>query len=245
MKLAHTISGGGPYIKRYFVGAHLTVAGIPVLQAAAGDYGVVTATTTSTANAVGVTLDTSGSGTLTTQGVTTHMREGLTGVVSVIINPDAVYKIRLSGSATSGTNLTQTTNSSADTAGLTVTITTGDPAPNSPTMDEGTVACIQGANVGIARKIDAVAATTAAAEIPFPQDLASGDIFLIVPATLFPDALNTVQLTSDVSEADASAAWSADADIRTLGLEFDFSSAADARAKTYLYGVLGDHILTN
>lgn len=245
MKLAYTMSGGGPLIKQYFVGAHVTTAGIPMLQAAAGDYGLIAASVSGAANFVGVSLDTSGSGTLTTKGNTTSMSEGLTGVISVILNPSAVYKIRLAGSATTGAALVQTTNITADTNALTTTITSGDPVPNSPEMDEGTIVCIAGANVGLKRKIDSTTATTAVVEMPFPYTIAVGDIFIVTPATMFPDVKATVQLTTLLDEADASAAWSGDADIRTIGLDFDNSSTTDAKNNSWLYGVFGDSIFTN
>jgi len=113
------------------------VAGIPVLQVADGTAGLATGTVTSAANAVGTTLDTS-TAYSTTQADILANGEGL---VTVIVNPDAVYRLHASNGATAGTALVATTNITASAGGTVITKTgaagLGDPDVNSPPWTRG------------------------------------------------------------------------------------------------------------
>ena len=174
-KLAYNMGPSNPVKKTFKIGtASLTTAGIPILvsQTAAG--GVVAATTTGGVDCLGVTLDTA-------VYTTTQSATMVEGVVSVIINPDAVYQMLMSGSASAGAALNLTTNSAASAAGTLITITTGDVAPNSPTMLDGVAYGISGNNAGVSRKITGVAATTATLVVPFPFTIAVGDTFILSP----------------------------------------------------------------
>ena len=102
MNYGMLLSGAAPVIKRYKIGASVGVAGIPLLDISTGTGGVRVATTTSLANCIGLGLDTA---TYSTVQAATE------GVVSVVINPDAIIRARLSGAATDGTQLVTTTNS--------------------------------------------------------------------------------------------------------------------------------------
>lgn len=233
MKFAYTFAGGAPHIRKLKIGgASFATAGIPALIGADGTAGLALPTSASVADAVGVTLDT---GTYsTTQG-------DAEGVVSVIVNPDAVWRTLMSGAGAPGTQLNLKTNSAAETAGTVITITTGDGAPNSPSMDEGTAFCVSGANVGQTRKITSVAATTATVLVPFTNDIANGDTFILVPYTAFDVAANNVELTTDLAQANATIAVGTGAALRTVALEFD--THGTPRTNSFVLLRLDDHVL--
>lgn len=208
-----------------------TAVGAPVIDNAAGGAGVGQASTTSWANAVGLTLD---AGTYsTTQG-------DAEGAARVIISPMAVYKWRIAGSATASAQAQIVTNSSASTTGATITITSGDQDPSSPTMDEGTAYCISGANAGQSRKITSVTSTTAVVTVPFTNDLAVGDVFMLVPWTPFDVAGNNLQFTSDLLEANQTIAVGTGAAVRIVALSINPHAA---RTDSYVLGTADDHVL--
>jgi len=174
-KQAYNLSSTSDKIKKFKIGtASLATAGVPILvsQTAAG--GVVACTTTAAADVLGCSLDTA----IYTTTQSTTMVEG---VISVLVNPDAAYSWLMTGAAAEGTALVTTTNSSANTAGTAITITTGDPAPNSPTMLDGVAYCISGNNVGLSRKVTTVTGTVATLVVPFPFTIAAGDVFILSP----------------------------------------------------------------
>lgn len=180
-KLAYTFSACSPLIKKYKVGTGFSAtsqAGIMAIVASTGVGGVLPCTTTGGVDVLGHTLD---SGQASAVYTTTQSTTMVEGIVSIVTNPDAVFNYCISGGATSSTALLTTTNSTASSAGTLITITTGDPAPNSGTMLDGYAYCITGNNVGLSRKITTVAATTATLLVPFPFTIAVGDKFILLP----------------------------------------------------------------
>lgn len=179
MQHAYNFSGGSNVVKKYKVAASHAV-GIILIRTAADAGGLSTSTTTSTANAVGLTLDqgmAAAAGGTVAYSTTQGNQEAIYGV---IINPDAVLRAQMVNGAT-GTTATVRTVTSASTPGT--TITTGDDW-SSPTQDEGTVWCVSGANVGQSRKITSVGTTASTVTVPFLYTIAVGDTFLYHP--LFP-----------------------------------------------------------
>ena len=151
MEVSGLMSGGYPLIKKYQINATVANAGVPLLVGAAGEAGLDLPTTTGAQDMVGLNLDTATYS--TTQGSGASSAERL---VSVIINPDAILRSRMSGGAAEGTALSLydvTTASAGGTA-----ITTGDEW-SSPTFDEGVVWGYDGANVGQSRKLTSVSST--------------------------------------------------------------------------------------
>lgn len=212
MDYAFAFSGGSPIIRKFQIGDAMANRGVPVLVGGAGEEGVVLASTTAASDLVGITTDVQD--TVVTAQQTDNSDPAR--LVSVIVNPDAVYRAKLSGGATSGTDLTTYTVTTASTDGLTVTA--GD--FNTVDFDEGTIHCISGANVGISRKITSTSTTAATVTVAFPHDIAVGDEFVVVPFT--PGEDQFVQLTSDFTEIDCSVATDTDNNnFRVLGLEMD------------------------
>ena len=164
MRFEYLLGGGAVTIKKYKMAAG-HAAGIVVLVPAAGATGLSTSTTTSFADAVGVTMDailSAGAPVAysTTQGAVEYLQ-------SVIINPDAIFRALLVGSAANAA-LERRTVGTASSDGLTVVGTTGDTDPSSPDMDEGTVWYSSGANGGASRKITSTTTTlTVTVVMPF------------------------------------------------------------------------------
>lgn len=231
-KFSRKLDGANTYsTERLKTGISLTVMGGPLIVTAAAGAGVVLGSTTGWTDAVGINEDLSTYS--TTQGDTE-------GVARVVVDPGAVYKWRIAGAATDGTQALIVTNSAASTAGTVITITTGDVAPNSPTMDEGFAYCVSGANAGQSRKITSVAATTATVTVPFTNDLAVGDVFMLLPWTPFDVAGNNLQFSTALGEADQSIAVGTGAPVRITGHIFNLTNA---RTDSWVEGVADDHVL--
>lgn len=168
MELAYLMSGGAPLVKKYQGSAAMTTAGVPVSGAgiSTNDIGqiIVVGTTSIDGGLVGVTLDTPG---------TTPAATGLTDSdisVSVIVNPDAVWRARMSGGAASSTAVTIDDTSGASADGTVLTGVT--------TRDDGMVWCYEGANIGHFRRADDASGSVA---MNFPNPVATGDTFLAAP----------------------------------------------------------------
>lgn len=234
MDVSGLLSGGAPVIKKYQINADVDNIGIPLLVGAADEAGLDLPTTTVAADVVGLNLDTATYS--TTQGSGASSAERL---VSVIINPDAILKARMSGGAAEGTALTLydvTTASAGGTA-----ITTGDEWSN-PTMDEGVVWGYDGANVGQSRKITSVSSTAGTVTIPFDYATVVGDNFLRAPYWAMQGL--TAQLTTNFWEVDASIAVATGAGFRPIDMELNDLSN-EGNLKSYVFMLPTDHFLAN
>jgi hypothetical protein len=113
----------------------------------------------------------------TTQGADEYLQ-------SVIINPDAVLRALMVGSAANA-SLEQRVVGTASSNGLTVVGTAGMTDPSSPDMDEGTVWYNGvGSNGGISRKITSTTtALTVTVTMPFAANKV-GDNYITIPYTV-------------------------------------------------------------
>lgn len=233
MKFGYSYSGGAPVIKKYRVASGSSaVAGGYVSAAAANGTGVVKGLTTTVVLQVGHTLDAAtGSATPTAD---------TTALTSCVINPDAVYVMPIVKGATGGQIdiLTE----SAGGSKIANVITTGETAPNSPSMDEGTIVCISGANKGQMRKITSVGATTATNIEGWVNNNAIGDIFILLPWSPADGAVANVNLTTDLASARADIAVGTGANMRPVELFIDQASVALARNGSLLYAAFNDSI---
>ena len=192
MKNAYCLYGGAPRIKKLKLGA--TIAkGVLSLQNAAG--GLLPCTTTSAISSFGIALD--GGTYSTTQG-------DPEGVASFDIRPHVVIRARISGSATEGTDMTKLSNTSAESAGTTIT----DADTGSADMDSGTVwRLVNGGQSSESRIITTHnGSTDFVVTVPFLQDIASGDEFLFAPYSIGKDGSGNVQTSTAFTEADGSIA---------------------------------------
>ena len=230
--LAYTLSGNAPVIKRFKVGATIA-AGHGVLERSGA--GIAAQTTTSLADAVGMSIDL---GTYTTSQAASMVE----GVSSVIINPDAVYRSLMVSAATGNTRLALTTNSSASAGGTVITITTGDAAPNSPEMAGGLAYCVSGNNVGETRVITATAATTATVTVPFRYAIAAGDTFVLVPWSAPGTSSATATFTTDLLAVRGDQAGTGTATLQVADVEIDVN---DPRGNSKLLWLINDHVYNN
>lgn len=227
MEVSGLLSGGAPVLKKYQVSETFARANVPALLMATTEAGLNPATTTSLTDAVGITLDTATY--TTTQGTGASSAERL---VTVVINPDAIVRARFSGGATDGTALSAQTTTSASAGGTAVT--TGAEW-SSPTYVDGTVWGLSGANVGQSRKITTVSSTAGTVLVPFDYAIAVGDTFLRIPT--HPLASIVAQLTTNLTEVDASAAISGDASFIMISGEYNGTT------DSYGHFIFGDHLL--
>ena len=237
MNTGYDLSGSGiAMIRRYKIAETMATVGVPVeVNDTASTAGIELGTTTAQADVIGLTLD---------AGVYSTTQGDAEGVVSVCINPFMTYRAHISSAAAAGTQLNIITNSAANTAGTTVTITTGDVAPNSPEMDEGTLACVAGANTGQTRLITSTSATTAVVTVPFLNDIAANDVFIAFPWQNEHGAgtAYTVQLTTNLNEVRHDIAVATGADLQPVELQIDFGGTQAARLNSYLFLLPMDHV---
>lgn len=226
------LSGGAPVIKKYQTAVTVAREGVPMLISAGNTAGLAVATTTSAADLAGLALDTATY--TTTQGSGSSSAERL---LSVIINPDLIFKARLSGGATEGTALTLYDVTTASAGGTAVT--TGDEW-SSPTYDEGVVWGYDGANVSQVRKITSVSATAGTVTVPFDYATVVGDNFLRAP--LWPMGTTTAQLSTNLTEVDATIAVGTGGAWLTIDLALG-DIGSEGRTKSYCFLVAGDHFL--
>lgn len=234
MEYAYMLGGGAPLFMKYQINETLSNANIPVLAPGAGNAGVQISTTTSLANAVGVTMDTATYVTAQQTDGTSAERE-----VTVLISPQAVFRVLLSGGATENTALTLYDVTTASTSGLAVT--TGDDW-TSPEFDEGVVWGYDGANAGQKRKITSTSSSAATVTVAFDQDTAVGDNFLRAPYWFLDDGGNNMQLTTNLYQADASIAVGTGGAVRIIDMELNDISGEGRTTSKALF-IFDDHAL--
>jgi hypothetical protein len=233
MEFGYDLSGGTTAtIRKYQVAATNTVVGKPFLIPAASGSGLVTSTTTGAVKAVGVNIDTAGTYVTAQQSDSSDTERS----TSIIINPLAVYRIQMSGGATEGTAMVLHTAASGGSDGLTIV---SDVNTDSPELDEGTCFCISGANVGLARKITSNSTTTMTFTVAWPRDVNAGDLFMVAPYN--PMQGITLQLTTLLTQADASIAVGTGAAFKTI--EFKWDRGLESRNNSYVYAMLANHAL--
>ncbi len=227
MQLAYLLNGGTPVIKKYKMAAAMA-EGIIVLGPAAGATGLSTSTTTSWANSAGLTVD----GGILSQGVprTYSTTQGDPEYISsVIINPDAILRALMVGSAANAV-LTENVVATASSNGLTAV--GGDSMSN---LDEGYIWYTTGANAGKSRRITSVSTVTATVIMPFAAN-AVGDKFLAINAT--PTATGFTLSTDLKNVLQSNTALTG-----TTGVCVDIET--NGAGDSYLQLVQQDHAFTN
>ena len=222
MRYAGSLSGdSAAHIRKVSIQATV-VAGQPVIEDA-NDVGSVTDPTgvTDLANVVGVTLaDKTYSA---TQGASDNL-------VDVVINERGIFAARCNPSATSGTAyadgdgsfLTATANSAGGT-----TITDAD--VGTATKAGGTVFALTGANAGLSRVVTTFNSNTSIVVThPFPNAIATGDTFLVVPYRV--GGTVALQLTSDFTEANTAIAVGTGGAVTIYGIRVNTDSPASLSA---------------
>jgi len=226
MEFAYDLSGGSTtFLKKYQVAASNTVLGVPYLQNANAGTGIVLATTTGAANSLGVNVDAAGTY-VTAQQTDNSDTQRLT---TVIVNPHAVYKALLAGSATSGAAMVLYTATSGGSDGLTIVM---DTSVASPDMDETYFFCLSGTNVGRRRKCTSTSSTTATFIVAWPFDVVAGDTFVSCGFT--PTQTEALTLTTDLTGIRS--------DLAPTGAAYNCVEALfDSRTSSYGLISFGDH----
>lgn len=243
MELAYLLGGGAPVMKSYQIGVTNANAalGIPYTVPASNTAGVVIGTTTGATDLVGISVDnqsprgSQGTGTYGTAQIAGNVDPAQ--YVRLIINPDAVWRALMSGGATENTALTLLPVTTASTDGLTITTAS---EWSSPTYDEGHAWGYDGANAGIARKVTSVSSTAGTLTVALPNDTAVGDNFLRAPYT--PMQAVTVQLTTNLYQADASIAVGTGAPFRVIEMILN-ALANEGRTNSYVHFMSNSHAL--
>lgn len=189
MECVGILSGGAPYIAKFQVSASLTRLGIPLLAVASAEAGLNLPATTAINDMVGCNID------LATYGTAQVAGGSPEAVASFICNPDAIWKVFMSGGAASGTAEVTRDITTATSDGLDVT--TGDDW-SSPTVDEGVAWGVTGVNAGQLRKVTSVSSSAATVTVAFDYDHQIGDLFSWAPVC--PWSLQTVTLTTELDE---------------------------------------------
>ncbi len=233
MQFLHLLSGGTPVIKKYKAAAALA-AGIVALQPAANATGISTSTTTSWTNSVGLTLDAilkvgAPVAYSTTQGADEYLQ-------SVIINPDAILRALMVGSAANA-SLEQRVVGTASSNGLTVVGTAGMTDPSSPDMDEGTVWYNSGANGGASRKITSTTTTlTVTVVMPFAANKV-GDNYITIPYTVGTGPGAIVTLSTNLQNVRAELAVTG---ATAAVVDYELNGVSDS----YLHLIQTDHLFS-
>lgn len=232
MRVSQLISSPKILLMEFPIGVSVANVGVPLVAPGNGEAGLMVCTTTAIDNMVGLAHNV---GTY----ATAQQSDGSdpAAFISVIVNPDAILEAKLSGSATDDTALTSRDVTTASTTGQ--AITTGDDW-SSPTMDEGVVWGISGANVSQYRKITSVSTTAATVTVAFRYDTAVGDLFSYAP--IFPGEDHTVTLTTNLTQVrqDAAVATNTGA-LRCIGVHLR-DAGNDGLTNSYGLFVSGNHV---
>jgi hypothetical protein len=232
MQHAYSLGGGTIVIKRYKVNSAVA-AGVIVMRQAEGGAatGLITSTTTSAADAVGVVVDQgeNNAGGPNSVYSTTDRTVGSECVYGVIVNPDAVWRILMVGGAANEA-VRSTAVNVASTDGLTVKSAFDY---NSPDMDGGVVWYTSGAYVGQSRKITSTSSTAITVIHPFSGSAdAVGDTFQA--ADYFTANLG-ITLSTDLLNARV--------DLAATGAELiTVDTELNGTRDSYIHAMLEDHV---
>ena len=235
MEYQYDLTGGSSaVIKRYQVGATNTVTGVPFTVPTTSLPGVVIATTTTCAKGVGVNVDTAGTYVTAQQTDASDTERS----VGLIVSPFAVYSLLMSGGAAEGTAMVLHTAASGGSDGLTIV---SDVNTDSPELALGTCFCLSGANTGISRKITSNSTTTMTFTVAWPRDVNANDTFVVAPYN--PLQGITLQLTTLLTQADASIAVGTGGAWKTVELKFN-DAAHEGRTNSYVHALMANHVMT-
>lgn len=230
MQYMGCFAGSSPVIKRYKASATGYAVGILMLRSAANASGQMsTSTTTSTADALGLLIDTGDKG---GESVTYSTTQGADeAVYGVIVNPDAILRAQMVTGAT-GTSITGDTIVTASANGLTAV---GGTSVASPDMDEGLLWYTTGANVGRSRKITSTSSVTATVIVPFAAN-AVGDTYCYAGLNV---GLQGMTLTTDLKNVRADIAVSTGATLSALSFELNGTT------NSFVHLIVGDNVFNN
>jgi hypothetical protein len=246
--VAGSLIGGHGYIADFFVSAAIVAGQVVNREPTATDDGEVQSPTgvTSALDCVGIAQNAATSDTTPATdprydlgGNLLFVANSLENLVRVEINPFAIYRFPISGSATAGTALVVTTTTPAhiltnDTAGVAGAGLITDTATGTINMEGGLVKGRTGNNVGQIRKIDAqVNDVSTTAGIGFVNAMAVGDTFIRVP---FSRMIAVMEMTTNFVEANGIQNTGTGANFRIVAVHID-----EQRDVAFVDVVASDH----
>lgn len=230
MQFSHTMSGGGPVIKRYLAGESMQTAGVPIIgtgaaadNANSGGVQLIAAVGANVEAVVGLTIDTNSATPYSDRDGQVNADADV--LISAVVNPDAVYRAKLAQGTTADTALTAVTATAS---------ATGD-GGLSDIVAGNAVWFLTGANAGAYPRR---AADTTTVVISFPSAIAAGDTF--TTANGFAGlgiATGLCDLTSDLTQLDANTVA---ADGPFVFVDFDVRDASDDGVNNSHYLVMCD-----
>lgn len=235
--------GSVPILKKYQVASGVgSRAGVPLLVPAAAAAGLNISTTTGATDMVGCNLDTTTYSTTQGTGKAAPFGSGSSAerMVTVIINPFAVWAMKLSGGATNDTALASQTVTTASSGGTAVT--TAASWTSSIEYADGVTWGYTGANAGLARKITSTSSTAGTVLVPFDYATVVGDVFLRAP--YWPMSNTTVQLTTTLDQANAVISVGTGAPFKVIELRLrDGSESPAGNVNSFLLACSNSHAL--
>lgn len=210
---AGNLSGSAPILKRFKASATGYTQGMIMIQSAGNASGQMSiSSTTDCQNSIGLLMDTANKAGETVTYSTTQGAEE--AVYTVLVNPDAILRMQMVSGAT-GTAITSDTIATATSNGLTAV---GGTSVASPSMDEGILWYLSGANAGRSRKITSVSSVTATVIVPFAAN-AVGDTYCYAGFNL--GLQEAVTLTTDLLKARTDLAGSSALDVVVWDMELN------------------------
>ena len=226
MDMAYILGGSYPHIASVRIGETVH-AGVPLVAALDGEAGAQEAAVDGAVDCLGVCQeDVTYSTTQATDG------SDLDRLAKVVVNPDAVWKAKLSGGAADDALLPVLTVDTADSAGLSVEtdVDTGN-------YDNGTVWGLSGANKGQVRKVDEETGNHISVLVPFLA-ISVGDTFLASWLHQF-GPNQVVQLTTSLKQIDHAAATAHATDVEVVCVDL----LTNGRGNSFALIMFDSHVL--
>lgn len=235
MQAHYTLGGGGLVLKRYLASIAITAGVVCEAETTAADTtgGSLNMPAASTVGLdhVGISIDGTTDFPSDPDG---QLNADANVFVTVAINPDLVYRARMSGTGTTGADLVVSESSAASATGVTTSITC---------LKGGAIWGYDGSNMGVYRRSDA---TTGAVAIAYPQAIASGDKWIqthLFPAIgLATDNVNSwCDLTDDLTEIDAQEASADMNNFNCVDLEL-YDAGSEGKGSSHAHLISNRHI---
>ena len=236
-QLAYILSGSKMVLKKMRVGITVSNPGVPLIGPTANNEGVLLGATTTSADAVGMPLDTATYN-------TAQQSDGsdVTQWVTVVVNPDAVWVSRLCGGATEGTALTAYYNTVASATGVLATLsaTSGGSTVDTSNFDDCPIFCYSGGNAGLYRRAEPADATDINFTQAFRYAIAVDDRFFGCPLT--EGSAQMVTWTTNLYEVNAAVGTSANTTSTWRAVDLILNDVgADGLNKSYVNLICADH----
>jgi hypothetical protein len=236
--------GSKSFLMDFYNSAALVAGQVVVREATASNIGEATnpSSTTSVTDMLGVLVDAASSNAAPTKepGTLLFATTGLENIARLDVNPFAIYRFQIAGTAVTGTALTAVspaqilTNTTLSAGG---TVVTGGAPISTIDMSGGLIKGKSGNNAGSVRKmVTQVNSVSVTVGIAFVNPVAVSDVYIRVP---YSRACITIQLTNtDFIQANGAIAFGTGAAFRVVNVIIDEQNSVafvDAIAALHFY----------